>query len=108
MVSGRIHKNAPLNMKKLIIALILLLITTPVFPDKLHVPFSVYPKEIQKVFADKGLKLDLNGNDRTRDSWGFIDNQGSFYYIYTYENLTSDELMLVMDIIWENEGVKRE
>ncbi len=94
-------------MKKLIIALILIfLLTGTAYCDKLQVPFSCYPKQLQEVFAGQGIKLDLDGNDRTPESWGFLKNEGAEYYIYTYYAVTEEGLMIVMDLIWEHMNIK--
>ena len=78
---------------------LLLISTNLVFADKLKIPYSCYPKEIQANFLDIGRKLDLSGNDRTRDSWGFLVNEGSEFTIYTYKGATEEDLKAVMDII---------
>ena len=69
--------------------------------DKLRIPFSCFPKEIQLDFQRKGLKLDLNGNDRTRDSWGFIMNEGNQYVIFTYRSLNNEDFDTVSEILFD-------
>ena len=91
-------------MKRLILLLIFILITTNAFADKLGIPFSCYPRELQACFAKHGLKVDLSGNDRTYDSFGFIKNEGTEFWIYTYYNCTREELELIMKVIWESMG----
>ena len=85
-------------MKKLAIILFILFITTQVYADKFQVPFECYPKEIQVKFAEHGLKLDLSGNDRTEDSFGFLENRGSEFYIYTYKTVEGEQLLLMLKI----------
>ena len=70
--------------------------------DKIEIPFQCFPKEIQKSFKQYGIKLDLSGNDRSQDSWGFIQNEGSRYNLFSYNLLTIKELELVGKIIVEN------
>lgn len=69
--------------------------------DELQIPFSCFPKEIQAKFLKYNLKLDLDGNERTKDSWGFLENKGSNYIIFTYRSVTQDELVLIMKIAGE-------
>jgi len=90
-------------MKKLILTLLFILITTHAFADKLEIYFDCYPKEVQEMFHKRGYKLDLSGNDRTRKSWGFIVSEGSRYFIYTYKALTMDELDMVKEVVMEAE-----
>ena len=71
------------------------------FADKLQIPFSCYPKKVQAVFMEYGLKLDLDGNDRTPESWGFLKNEGSEFWLYTYRGVTTEELEFIRDIMWE-------
>lgn len=66
--------------------------------DKIQVPFSLYPKELVRKFEICGYKLDLDGNDRTRDSWGFLENRGTEFFIYTYKPVTKEELKLIQRI----------
>ena len=88
-------------MKKIIIAILLLFICQIALADKLELMFECYPKEIQAKFKKAGIKLDLNGNDRTPNSWGFLENQGSRYNIYTYKPITPEGLIQVQKIIME-------
>lgn len=88
------------NMKRIILLIsFLLFFASSVFADKLMIPFDCYPLELQAKFAEHGLKLDLNGIERTEDSWGFLINEGSRFIIYTYQPITSEELTLIMEII---------
>ena len=76
------------------------------FADKLIIPFDVYPKEVRKEFKKYGFKLDLNGNDRTKKSWGFIVNEGTHFTIYTYESINAKELELTQKIIFSLDNLK--
>ena len=60
---------------------------------------SCYPKEVQAKFAETGRKLDLSGNDRTRDSWGFLDNRGGNFVIYTYRPATEADFKAIEEIV---------
>lgn len=87
-------------MKKIIIAIIILLyLATNSFADKIQFPFSCYPKELQRVFAERGMKLDLSGNDRTPDSWGFLRNEGAEFWLYTYRPVSTEDLELIKRIM---------
>jgi len=90
-------------MKQIALILILLFITASCLADEFRIPFSVYPKELQKQFADTGRKLDLSGNDRTEDSWGFLENKGSNVSIFTYYSATDEDLSLIMKLIMERQ-----
>lgn len=96
----RAKKKFVLNLWKPII--IIMLLTTNAYADKIVVPFTVYPKEIQQLFKDKGYKLDLSGNERTEDSWGFIRNEGIEFTIYTYKGVTGEELEMIKKTVFES------
>ena len=51
------------------------------------------------MFAIADKKLDLDENDRTVESWGFLKNKGSEYEIYTYRALSREELDAFMVLI---------
>ena len=78
----------------------MLVLATSAFADKFIVPFPCYPKEIQQDFKDRGYKLDLDSNERTQDSWGFLKNEGSQYIIYTYRSVPKNDnaLYMLLDI----------
>lgn len=65
----------------------------------LKIPFECYPRQIQKAFAEKGYKLEINGEDREPDSWGFIVNKGNEYEIITYKGVTQQELTDIWEIV---------
>jgi hypothetical protein len=75
-----------------IIAVLLSLGTTSA--DEILIPWSCYPKQVQEAFAEQGMKLDLSGNDRTPESWGFLENKGMEFIIYSYKPMTKQD--------WEN------
>ena len=92
-------------MKKIILSLFLIgFLTNIAYAAKLIIPFQCYPKEIQQEFATRGKKLDLGGNDRTRDSWGFIVNEGTQYTIYTYDPISPDDFKLISEIVFSNKA----
>jgi hypothetical protein len=86
-------------MKRLICSLIIIFFATAVYADKIIIPFSCYPKEIQKRFAEKQKKVDLSQNDREQDSWAFIRSNGSDYEICTYAPVTIEELELIKSVV---------
>ncbi len=88
-------------MKIIILLLISILFFNIAFCDELRIPYSCFPKALQAKFSEHNLKLDLDGNDRTQGSWGFLKNEGAKYTIYTYRSVTTDELNLVMKIAGE-------
>ena len=91
-------------MRKILFVLItFLFLCEASLADRIVVPFTCYPREVQQKFADNGMKLDLDPNERTKDSWGFIENRGQEFYIMTYKHATIDELNLIKKIIFETE-----
>ena len=88
-------------MKRIVFILIFLFITVTAYADIFKIPFSVFPRELQAKFALEGKKLDLNGNDRTKDSWGFIENKGTNFIIYTYKPATTEDFNLIKQIIMQ-------
>ncbi len=70
----------------------------------IEVPFSCYPKEVQEAFALNDLKLDLSGNDRTEESWGFIENKGASFVLYSYKPLTQEDFVLLNQILFGNKN----
>ena len=49
---------------------------------------------------------DLDGNDRTRESWGFLKNEGNKFVIFTYRNCSPQELQTILEIIMEAQNVE--
>lgn len=88
-------------MKRIIFAIVLILNASLAYCDEIRVPFSCYPTDLQDDFADKGKKLDLSANDRTPDSWGFIESKGSYFIIYTYKSATSEDFNLITQIVFK-------
>jgi len=86
-------------MKNIFILILFTLITFTAHPDELAIPFSCYPKAIQQEFAKNGFKVDLDPNERTVGSWGFIINKGAEYVIYTYNPVSDVELSIIMTVI---------
>ena len=91
-------------MKKIIIAFIFIFITINLYADEITMPWSCYPKEVQKVFAREGVKLDLSGNDRTPESWGFLVNKGTEFTIYTYQPMRREDWNLFNKIFYGTEN----
>jgi hypothetical protein len=87
-------------MKKIALIILLMLIMSNCLAAEIIIPFSVYPKQLQKSFADRGYKLDLNGNDRTPDSWGFIENRGTEFKLFTYAPVTQEDFAIIKEIVF--------
>lgn len=88
----------PYIMKTLITILIFLAITTSAYSDEIKIPFSCWSMDLQTKFAESGKKLDLDPNERTQESWGFVKNEGNKYSILTYRGVTIEELELIKEI----------
>ena len=85
-------------MKKLILMLMLVAVSLTASADELKIPFSCYPIKLQSEFSTEGYKLDLSGNDRTPDSWGFVENRGTDYSIITYRGLNEQDFEVVKKV----------
>jgi len=94
---------------KILFIIIFLFITVNAYCDEFRIPFECYPKKVQAQFEESGKKLDLNGNDKDENSWGFIVNQGSHYTIYTYKPVTEEDLNMVMRIMmgWKDDSKRQ-
>lgn len=90
-------------MRILVISLLFLAMSFPVFCDTIKIPFSCWSEELQTAFANEGKKIDLNGDERTEDSWGLIVNKGAEYEIFTYGPTSSEDLELIQRIVFEVE-----
>jgi len=95
----RAYKLVKMAYKQGLITILLMLIVSVGNADVLIARHDIYPKELQKQFSERGYKLDLNGNDRDEDSWGFLVNEGSQFKIYTYKSTTDEELKMIMEIV---------
>ena len=73
------------------------------FADQLKIPFSCWSIQLQEEFLKNGMKLDLIHEHRTRDSWGYLENNGSEYIIYTYRAIKDDEFQIIQDIVFKVE-----
>jgi hypothetical protein len=71
--------------------------------DELKIPFTCYPIQLQSEFSTEGYKLDLSGNERTPDSWGFVENRGNEYSIVTYSSVTEKDFEVVKKVTSEVE-----
>jgi len=71
--------------------------------DELIIPFPCYPLNLQKLFLEQGRKLDLSGIDRTKDSWGFIENRGGEFKLFSYYSVTKEDFKMIDNIIKEME-----
>jgi hypothetical protein len=86
-------------MKKLLVVILLMFIASVALADKLIIPFSCYPKEVQARLATKGFKVDLDPNDRDVNSWGFIVNEGTRYTLVTYMPVSIEELQIIQALL---------
>lgn len=82
--------------------------TSLALADSLVIPFSCWPKEVQAAFKETGRKVDLIGELRTSDSWGYIMNEGSSYKIHTYNPVTPKDFEVIQQIVFEIELKKRD
>ena len=81
----------------------MLLFTGIANSDVLQIPYSCWPIQLREAFSEKGIKLDLDPNERTKDSWGYVLNKGSTYDIFTYYSATSEDFKIVQEIIFKVE-----
>ena len=110
---GRGKTRPFLIMKNIIFAflfilLLLFVLISSVFADELRVPFSCWPKDLQTKFAETGRKLDLSANDRTKDSWGYIESKGSQFSLFTYRSVTPEDFEVIQKIVFAIEKEKDE
>ena len=91
-------------MKKIIFGFIFFItfITVNCYADNIIIPFSCFPKQIQEKFLKHNVKLELNGEIRQKDTFGFIKNNGNSYEIVTYKPVTNEELEMIKNIIFED------
>ena len=81
-----------------------MLIATNVWADKIQIPFSCYPRQLSEDFARHGYKVDVNAEDRTKDSWAFIKSEGSSFWLYTYYPVQDRDFEMIKEVIWEHLG----
>jgi len=86
--------------KALVAGLIMLLFCVTCYADTLQIPVACYPIKMQQAFSDAGYKLDLSGNDRTEDSWGFIENRGTYFFIHTYRSVKPEDFEVIQQIVF--------
>ena len=86
--------------------MLIICICTVANADKLMIPYDCYPRELQQRFLENGYKLELDSTLREADSWGFLENEGSQYNIYTYKPLTDKELQDILELTngYKNNG----
>jgi len=94
----RVYKQA----KKLVkagLVMVMLLLTRNAGADELIIGRDCQPKNLQIQFALRGYQLDLDGNDRDENSWGFLKNEGNQFKIYTYKSVDTRELAMVREVV---------
>lgn len=84
-----------------IFATFLILLASLSFADEVQIPFSCYPLELQVEFAKAGMKLDLRAEDRTDDSWGYLQSEGNSFKLFSYHALQPVEFQTMQDIIFK-------
>lgn len=89
------------------ILILLLFFAVTASADEFRIPYECWPRELRREFAAEGKKVDLSGSDRTQESWGFIENKGDKFVIYTYRSINSDDLALIMNIVNKVENQMR-
>ena len=99
MTNDKCYKGLKRLLKAGILTLLLIMCASACFADKLIIQRDCYPRELQAEFLERGYVLDLNGIDRTKESWGFIENEGNQYMLYTYKSVTDKELTDILEII---------
>ncbi len=90
-------------MKKLILLIVFILLYSNVNADILKIRFECDPQVLQEAFLSKGYVVDIEGERRTKYSWGFIRNLGMEYEVITYKPITDKELEMVKEIIWQSQ-----
>lgn len=95
-------------MKRFLIIFFIFCLVNIAQADELSIPFSCWPNELQREFNEVGIKLDLSGNERTNDSWGYILNKGNNFSIFTYGSINPDELDIVSYIVNKIEREKKD
>lgn len=95
------------TMKRLILILLFLSITSFALADELQFPFTCYPKKIQEIAFKYGYIIDLESEERTKLSFGFIRNNGLKFSIFTYYPMEAKDFEATIKIINEyTEGLK--
>ena len=95
-------------MKNIFFIFLFLLICTLSNADEIQIPFSCWPFELQKEFSVEGIKLDLDPNKRTDDSWGYVMNKGSHFSLFTYKSATPKDFEIIKQIVTKIEMTKNE
>ena len=85
-------------MKKFLTCL-LIFFSSICYGAELQIPFSCWPIQLQQEFQQAGLKLDFSSNERTKESFGYLVNEGSSYRIFTYKDLEEKDFNIIKDIV---------
>ena len=67
------------------------------FSDEIHIPFSVYVNDFKSDCKASGLDL----YDKT-SSHGFVENKGKNFIVYTFKNITDEQLSLIQSAAFKN------
>jgi len=92
----------------IILGLLMLIITSPSYSDELWIPISCWPKDLQQAFHEEGMKLDLNNENRTDESWGYLVNKGSEFVLYTYYPATQEDFRIIQKIVFGIDRKRKE
>ena len=84
-----------------VLVILILSSVTDALADKICIPFECDPKKLQESFARNGKKLDLSGNDKDNNSWGFLENKGQEYIIYTYKPVEKEDFEILLKVPME-------
>jgi len=78
---------------------LLLMCCVLAYADELQIPLPCYPKQVQQFFLDRGYKVELNGNERDKDTWGFIENKGTSFTVVSYYPITDKDLQVIQELV---------
>jgi hypothetical protein len=69
------------------------------YADELVIPLPCYPKQLQQFFLDRGYRVALTGNEREKDTWGFIENKGTSFSVISYYPITDKDLQVLKELV---------
>lgn len=72
----------------------LLTISSISFADEIRIPQAVYIDKFKAYTKEHGI--DLNDVD------GFVENHGQNFKVFTYKNMTSEQLDIIKDATFKN------
>lgn len=81
-------------MRAILVATLFLPMSFICFADEIRIPMSI---KVDK-FKEECLKGGLNLNDVD----GFIENHGMSFKVFSYKNLTTEQLDLIKESTWKS------